>query len=80
MGTSNHAFGWGRSFEKEEISGSEFHIHGLDDGAYTIIWYDTWSGKLLKSASEKSQNGNLVLMVPKMPESHPDVAFKIMGN
>ena len=49
MGTTNDAFGWGRSFEKEDISGLEFNIHGLDDHAYSIIWVDTWSGKKLKS-------------------------------
>ena len=80
MGTSNNAFGWGRSYEKEEISGSEFHIHGLDDSAYTIKWYDTWSGELLKSTKVKSQNKSLVLEVPKMDEAHPDVAFKILKN
>jgi hypothetical protein len=80
MGASNHAFGWGRSYEKENISGSQLNINGLDDGAYTIIWYDTWSGELLKSTKVKSQNNSLVLEVPKMDEAHPDVAFKIVGN
>lgn len=77
MGTSSHAFGWGRSYEKKDISGSAFDILGLDDGAYRIIWYDTWSGKTLKSVTEKSKHGNLLLKVPVMPKSHPDVAFKI---
>ncbi len=80
MGTSNNAFGWGRSYEKENISGSQLNINGLDDGAYTIIWYDTWSGKLLKSSKARSQNGNLILQVPEMRESHPDVAFKILED
>ena len=78
MGTTNDAFGWGRSFEKEDISGLEFNIHGLDDHAYSIIWVDTWSGKKLKSTTEKPVNGVLILKVPKMAEAHPDVAFKIV--
>jgi len=78
MGTSNHAFGWGRSYEEDKISGTEFNILGLDDGPYTIIWYDTWSGDLLKSATKKSQNKSLVLEVPKMDEAQLDVAFKIV--
>ena len=77
MGTSNDAFGWGRSYEKADISGMEFNIQGLDDQQYTITWYDTWSGKKLKSSREKSQNGILVLQVPQMNEAHPDVAFKV---
>ncbi len=77
MGTSNNAFGWGRTYEKEEISGLAFRIQGLDDGAYRIIWYDTWNGKFLKSVTVKSKQGNLLLKVPEMHESHPDVAFKI---
>ena len=36
-----------------------------------------WSGNLLKSVTEKSKNGNLLLKVPVMPVSHPDEAFKI---
>jgi hypothetical protein len=78
MGTSKDAFGWGRSYEKEDISGSEFTIFGLDDLAYTVIWYDTWSGETIKSTTAKPQNGEQVLKVPKMKEAHPDVAFKIV--
>ena len=30
MGTSNNALGWGRSYKKDIISGSELHVHGLE--------------------------------------------------
>jgi len=77
MGTGKEAFGWGRSHEKEDISGSEFLVKGLDDRVYNVSWYDTWSGEIIKSGTEKSQNGELVLKVPGMNPGHPDVAFKI---
>ena len=77
MGTSREAFGWGRSYEKVNISGSEFRISGLEDKAFNIDWYDPWSGEVVKSIVQKSQNGELVLKVPKMKQGHPDVAFKI---
>lgn len=79
MGTGNDAFGWGRSFEKEDMSGSELTILGLDDHSYTITWIDPWNGKKIKSTSGKSQDGTLVLKVPRMDEARPDVAFKIGG-
>ena len=77
MGTRNHAFGWGRSYAKEDISGSKLSIQGLADHSYTITWYDTWSGETVKSTQVKSQNGNLVLEVPDMKKAQMDVAFKI---
>jgi hypothetical protein len=77
MGTSKEAFGWGRSYEQDDISGKEFNIHGLDDHAYSILWYDAWSGEILKSNPGQSQNGKMVLKVPHMKKIHPDVAFKI---
>lgn len=80
MGTSEDAFGWGRSYEKEDISGTEFHIHGLDDHAYTITWMDPWSGKILESVSERSRNGELILKVPEMADTRTDVAFRITSG
>ncbi len=80
MGTKTTAFGWGRSYEKEDINGAVFNIAGLADHEYSIAWYDTWSGKLVKATSGKSQNGALILRVPKMTEGHPDIAFKIRGK
>ncbi len=77
MGTNNDAFGWGRSYEKEDISGLEISIPGLADNSYTISWYDAWSGKIVKSSTAKPQNGKFVLEVPKMTEARADVAFKI---
>ncbi|NQU87615.1 MAG: DUF5060 domain-containing protein [Mariniphaga sp.] len=77
IGTENDAFGWVRSYEKEDISGSNLNIQGLTDNTYKVSWYDTWSGNEIKTIKVKSQNGSMILEVPKMLEAHPDIAFKI---
>lgn len=78
MGTSKDAFGWGRSYENEDISGAVFMICGMEDRPYTIRWVDAWSGELLESSMVEAENGKLVLQVPKMMQAHPDVAFKVI--
>jgi hypothetical protein len=77
MGSSTDAFGWGRSYEKENISGSEFQLRGLADQEYTISWYDTWIGEIIKTDTERSRDGLLIFTVPKLKKAHRDVAFKI---
>lgn len=80
MGAGDDAFGWGRSFQKEDISGSAFTIRGMEDRAYTITWVDPWSGNRLKSTTGKAQDGQLLLKVPELSVVHPDVAFRIVGK
>ncbi|MCF8335034.1 MAG: DUF5060 domain-containing protein [Bacteroidales bacterium] len=77
MGTGKNAFGWGRSYQSKDISGFQFTIEGLTDQSYTVVWYDTWSGKKIQSYTESSRNGKLKIQVPEMRKIHPDVAFKI---
>jgi hypothetical protein len=77
MGADREAFGWCRSYQKADISGSRLSIRGLTDRLYTITWYDTWNGAVIASATEQSRNGVLSLDVPKMAEARPDIAFKI---
>lgn len=77
MGSCGEAFGWGRCYLKEDISGSEFHIRGLSDQDYTINWYDTWTGEIIQTDCAGSLNGELVVKVPNLKEAHRDVAFKI---
>jgi hypothetical protein len=77
MGTSTEAFAWGRSFAKEDLSGAEFRIGGLEDGDYTIRWYNTWEGEFMKTGSGTSRNGELILKVPHFKQALPDVACKI---
>jgi hypothetical protein len=78
MGTGNDAFGWGRSFESENISGMKLTVRGLEDGLYSISWVDPWSGNVIKTGSDESVSGELRLEVPKMKEPRPDVVFRIV--
>lgn len=77
MGTGSEAFGWCRSYEKADIGGSLLTIRDLADKRYTVTWYDTWGGEILGTDNVRSRNGKLLLLVPEMPEAHPDIAFKI---
>jgi hypothetical protein len=77
MGTGNDAFGWGRSYEQDDISGATLRIRGLADHSYTVTWHDTWSGEMIGSPRVRSRNESLELQVPEMQQPHADVAFKI---
>ena len=77
MGSWTDAFGWARSVERKDISGTVFHIHGMDDLSYEVEWIDPWNGKLLKSGQTEAKGGELILKVPGLSEPHPDVAVKI---
>ena len=77
MGTGTDAFGWGRSFDSEDISGSEFRISGLSDQNYTVEWIDPWTGETVRKAGAKVNNGELILKVPRLPDARPDVALKV---
>ena len=77
MATENKAFGWIRSFEKENVSGSTAKVTGLEDSSYKITWVNTWTGKIEKSEKADSKYGEINLTVPKLNEGKPDIAFKI---
>jgi hypothetical protein len=77
MGAGDEAFGWGRSFESADISGSEFRISGMSGLNYTLEWIDPWSGEVVRKASVSSNNGDLILKVPRMQPGRADVALKI---
>ena len=80
MSTGSQAFGWLRSFEKENISGTPVKIRQLKDGRHKITWVNTWTGKTVKTEKVDSKNGELLLTVPKITEKHPDIAFKISAE
>ena len=77
MATENKAFGWIRSYEKENISGTTANVKGIENGSYKITWTNTWNGEILKSEKIKSNNGELILTVPKIKENFADIAFKV---
>ena len=77
LNTKTKAFGWTRSYTKENISGSTINIKGLENSTYEILWFEPWIGEYLKAESAVSKNGELILTIPKLTDPHPDIAFKI---
>ncbi len=77
LDTGSKAFGWIRSYTKVDVSSSKIFVKGLENSAYEVLWFDTWKGEYLKPGNVVSENGVMVLTVPKLFEFHPDVAFKI---
>jgi hypothetical protein len=77
MGSGREAFGWCRTYEKTDISGTSLILLGLDDHSYTVSWYDTWKGEILATETLASRKGKLRLKVPETPGAPPDIAFKI---
>jgi hypothetical protein len=71
------AFGWARTFMNQSIGKTKFTIPKPGNGSYIIIWFDTWSGKIIKSEKVNSENGNLELIVPEPETMNKDIAFKI---
>ena len=80
MSTGSQSFGWLRSFEKENVSGTPVKIRHLKDGPHKITWVNTWTGKTVKTEKVDSKNGELLLVVPKIIEKLPDIAFKISAE
>ena len=77
LNTGTKALAWIRSYSNPDVSGSRINIKGLENGEYEILWFDTWKGEYLKAGKAASNNGEMVLTVPKLSETHPDIAFKI---
>jgi hypothetical protein len=77
MDAGNNAFGWIRSFEKDNAAGTTISISKHGKGNFTVLWYDTWRGQEIKTEKVKVSGQKLLLTVPATNPSHPDIAFKI---
>ncbi len=71
------AFGWLRTINGENAAGIKFSIPNSDNEKFAIEWYDTWTGKTIKSESVSAKNNTLELVVPSQNENQADIAFKI---
>ncbi|MGW8315036.1 MAG: DUF5060 domain-containing protein [Bacteroidales bacterium] len=80
LGAGTEAFGWGRSHVSDSVSGAEFRITGLEDLTFRVEWIDPWTGDRISSSREKCSDGILIIQVPELPESHPDVVVRITGG
>ena len=77
MDAGDKAFGWARSISNQNIGKAKFITTKPGDADYTISWFDTWSGNIIKSDEVKSVNGKLDLIVPELKDQNRDIAFKI---
>ncbi len=56
------------------VSGAEVSIEGLEDGQYTVEWWHTMEGKVLKATEVKAVGGRMAIDVP---EFRVDLAARI---
>ncbi len=77
MDAGEQAFGWARTVLKPDIGNTRLTVIKPADAIYTITWFDTWTGTVVKSETVKSGNGILELTVPELKPRNKDIAFKI---
>jgi hypothetical protein len=77
MDCGDKGFGWARSFKNNKIDAARLTLNKPEKGNFSITWYDTWTGKTVKSEKASSVNGRLILTVPSMDRHCQDIAFKI---
>ena len=68
---------WRSEHEKKtprRIQAARLQVKGLEDGAYTIEWWDTWQGKATTTARAASRDRLLEVEVPAFSR---DIACKI---
>jgi hypothetical protein len=77
MDAGDKAFGWARTFLNQNIDKTKFTIYKPGNENYIIMWFDTWTGDIVKSEKVNSANGILELIVPELEHQNRDIAFKI---
>jgi len=77
MDAGDKAFGWARTFSNNAAAGTKLMIPKEGKNTFAIIWFDTWTGNLLKTEELKPAAGKLELIVPESASNNPDIAFKI---
>jgi hypothetical protein len=75
--SGNNAFGWARAFKNNRIDNTRLTLSKPEKGIYSVLWYDTWTGKILKTEKISAAGGKLVLTVPALERPCQDIAFKI---
>jgi hypothetical protein len=77
MDCGDKGFGWARSVMNNKIDNTRLTLTKPDNGTYAVIWFDTWTGNIVKSEKVSVQKGKLLLTVPQMNQKYQDIAFKI---
>ncbi len=77
MDAGSEAFGWLRSYVRNDASGTSFSIDKPDNGTFTVHWFDAWSGSEIEQQKVRAKQGKLELTVPPQKTNQPDIAFKL---
>lgn len=77
MDCGDKGFGWTRSYKNNKIGNTRLTLIKPGKDNYVILWFDTWTGKTVKSENVSSGNGKLSLTVPEPDHQRQDIAFKI---
>jgi len=77
MDAGKDCFGWLRSFSNENVGGTKITLSKKGKGKFKVSWFDTWTGKRIKTETIIPKKGKLNLTVPEMYSQRPDIAFKI---
>jgi hypothetical protein len=70
-------FGWARAVKTNKIDNTRLTLIKPEKGSYSVLWYDTWTGKTIKTEKVSSSNGKLIITVPALDRYCQDIAFKI---
>ncbi|QHW34503.1 DUF5060 domain-containing protein [Paenibacillus rhizovicinus] len=68
------SFGWLLT-EKGEAGGKNVNLMNWEDGSYTVVWYDPWTGTAIGENAVKAKDGSLVMKAPASIQK--DIAFTI---
>ena len=77
MDCGDKGFGWARTVKNNKIDNTALTLAKPGMANYIIIWYDTWTGKILKSEKVTSADGILKMTVPPLNHFSQDIAFKV---
>ncbi|HUX97304.1 MAG TPA: DUF5060 domain-containing protein [Bacteroidales bacterium] len=77
MDSGDKGFGWARVVKNNKIDNTRLTLIKPDKANYNIVWFDTWTGNIVKSENVTSGNGKLVITVPGLDHHYQDIAFKI---
>lgn len=78
MAGDKEVFGWMLSGGHPNISGAKMKVSGLQDGSYQLIWFDTWTGKTVRTDKVNVSGGTLNMKAPT--DKQPDIAFKMIKS
>ncbi|MFC2126612.1 DUF5060 domain-containing protein [Bacteroidota bacterium] len=80
LSSGTSAFGWVRSYSKNDISKTSVSLKGIENGSYDITWFNTWSGSNIIFEKATVKDGMIICTVPKLNDPHPDIAFRITNS